>query len=130
MQSSLIKADIADLARQLVTLDTAYEMPTKHHFVDGMYCREAFMHAGTIGVGATHKKACFNLLTEGTIVVSNGEEEVILKAPQTFIGGAGVQKVGYALTDVVWVNVFRTDATTVEEAEQELFVEDIYKENK
>lgn len=120
---------MAELTAQLEKLDTVYECPTKHHFVDGMYCREAFMHAGTIGVGATHKKACFNLLTEGKIIVSNGEEEVVLKAPQTFVGGAGVQKIGYAITDVVWVNVFRTDATTVEEAEKELFIEKIYKEN-
>ena len=128
MQSALIKADIQELTLQLLKHPALYEPPTKHHFVDGMYCRETFIHAGTMGVGATHKKACFNLLTEGSIIVSNGEHEVTLQAPQTFIGGIGVQKIGYALTDVVWVNVFRTDATTVEEAERELFTEEIYKE--
>jgi hypothetical protein len=122
-----IKQDIDELQQQLQQLDTVYEPPTNHHFVDGMYCREMFALKGTMIIGATHKKPCFNLLTEGTILVSNGSEEVVLKAPQTFIGADGVQKIGYALTDVVWVNVFRTDATTVEEAELELFEEDIYK---
>ena len=74
--------------------------------------------------------ACFNILLEGEIVVSNGEGEVVLKAPQTFINGIGIQKIGYCLTDVLWANVFRTEATTVEEAEQELFEETIYKETE
>jgi len=120
---------VKDLTSQLIEHPDCFELPTKHHFVDGMYCRELFIGAGTLLVGATHTKACLNLLTEGTIVISNGEQEVTLKAPQTFIGRAGVQKIGYALTDCVWVNVFRTDTTTVEDAERELFVEEIFKEN-
>jgi len=127
--SSLAKQEISNLCKQLQQMDGQYEPPTKHYFIDGMYCREMFVLAGTIIVGATHKKPCINLLTEGEIVISNGEKEVILKAPQTFIGDKGIQKAGLAKTDVVWVNVFRTDATTVEEAEQELFEEEIYKEN-
>jgi len=128
-QKSLsIQEDVKELKEQLERHPGVYEPPTKHTFIDGMYCRETFVHAGTIGIGATHKTACINLLTEGTIVVSNGEKEVYLKAPQTFVGAPGVQKIGYAITDVVWVNVFRTDATSIEEAEQELFVEEIYKE--
>jgi hypothetical protein len=122
-----VKGNILELQQQLQQLDTVYEPPTLHHFVDGMYCREAIVLAGSMLIGATHKKACINLLTEGTIVVSNGTEDIILKAPQTFIGNKGKQKVGYALTDVVWVNVFRTDALSIDEAEQELFEEEIYK---
>ena len=129
MESNIVKQDIQELNQQLKALDTQYEPPTKHIFLDGMYCREMFALAGTMLIGATHTKDCINLLTEGEIIVGNGEKEVILKAPQTFIGGAGIQKIGYALTDVVWVNIFRTDATSVEEAEQELFIEKIYKEN-
>jgi len=119
--NSLVKKDIQELSLQLETHPGRYEAPTKHYFLDGMYCRECFVLAGSIGVGKIHKKASFNLLTEGTIVVSNGEQEVVLKAPQIFIGNAGKQKIGHAITDVVWVNVFRTDTTTVAEAEQELF---------
>ncbi len=119
--NALIKRDIQELSQQLTEHPGRYEAPTKHYFLDGMYCRECFVLAGSTGVGKLHKKASFNLLTEGTILVSNGEQEVILKAPQIFMGSAGKQKIGHALTDVVWVNIFRTDATTVTEAEQELF---------
>ena len=134
MSKAIIKSlvasrpEVKDLAKQLMAHPNVYEPPVNHYFLDGMYCRETLVVAGTIGVGATHKTASFNLLIEGTIVVSNGETEVVLKAPQIFIGSAGVQKNGYMLTDVIWVNVFRTDTTTVEEAEKELFVENIYKE--
>ena len=134
MSKAIIKSliysrpEVKDLAEQLLAHPDAYEPPTNHYFLDGMYCREMFAHAGSILVGVTHKTACFNFLTEGTIVVSNGEKEVVLKAPQTFIGSAETQKTAFALTDVVWVNVFRTDTTTVAEAEKELFVENIYKE--
>jgi len=126
-KSIVIQEEIQELHKQLLDSGTAYEPPTLHHFVDGMYCRESIILKGTLGIGATHRKACFNLLTEGTILVSNGKEDIILKAPQTFIGSAGIQKIGYALTDVVWVNVFRTDAASIEEAEQELFEEELYK---
>jgi len=115
----------ANIVDELVKHPASYEPPTKHYFLDGMYCREMFVHEGTLAVGATHTTSCFNLLTEGTIVVGNGDEAVELKAPQVFVSGPGVQKVGLAITDVVWVNVFRTDATTVEEAEQELFSENL-----
>jgi hypothetical protein len=93
-----------------------------------MYYREMFALQGTVLIGAHHKEDCYNILLDGKIVVSNGEKEVVLEAPQTFINAKGVQKIGYCLTDVLWANVFRTDATTVEEAEQELFEEEIYKE--
>jgi len=134
MSKAIIKSlvysrpEVKDLADQLRAHPNAYEPPVNHYFLDGMYCREAFAVAGTLGVGATHTKGCFNLLIEGTMTVSNGDKEVVLKAPQIFIGGAGSEKIVYAVTDVIWVNVFRTDATTVEEAEKELFVENIYKE--
>jgi hypothetical protein len=122
-----VSDDILELKHQLEKLDGVYEPPTKHTFIDGMYCREMFILAGTMIIGAKHKQPCINLLTEGTIVVSNGTKEITLKAPQTFIGTKGTQKIGYALTDVVWVNVFRTDVTTVEEAELELIDGNIYK---
>lgn len=125
---SLVVKDVKELQEQLEA--TQYEPPTRHNFVDGMYMRETLVFAGTLGIGATHKKCCFNLLVEGEILVSDGTQEVRLKAPQSFIGNKGEQKYGLALTDVVWVNVFRTDATNVVDAERELFEEEIYKEKQ
>lgn len=125
MQSALIKKDIANLTEQLEELPTAYVPPVNHYFTDGMYCRETFTHAGTMLVGATHKKSCFNILTEGIVVVSNGEVETKVKAPQIFVSSPGSQKLGYCLTDTIMVNVFNVEATTVEEAEKELYEEDL-----
>jgi hypothetical protein len=122
--------EIQELNKQLQLMDTQYEPPVNHYFKDGMYCRETFTHAGTMLIGATHKQATFNILTEGEVTVSNGDKVVYLKAPQIFISEAGSQKVAYCITDTIMVNVFRTDAKTPDEAEQELFKEEIYKETQ
>ena len=129
-KSIVIKKEIKKLQEQLEQLPTVYEAPTNHYFKDGMYCRETFTHADTMLVGATHKKASFNILTEGEVIVSDGVKEVKLKAPQIFVSDPGSQKVAYCITDTIMVNVFRTDATSVEEAEQELYEEELYKENR
>ena len=107
-----------------------YEPPIDHKFMDGIYYREMFVLKDTVLVGATHTKECYNILLSGEIMVGIGDDVRILKAPLTFVTSPGVQKVGYCLTDVLWANVFRTDAITVEEAEKELFKEEIYKEIK
>lgn len=128
MQSITIKDDIDELKQQLDVMPSKYEIPTSHMFLNGMYYREMRAVKNTMLIGATHKVACYNILLKGTIVVSNGVKEVILEAPCTFISAKGVQKIGYCLTEVIWANVFRTEVTTVEEAEKELFEEEIYKE--
>jgi hypothetical protein len=129
-KSIALQKDIDEFSVSLHRLPTKYEPPVNHYFKDGMYCRETFTHADTMLVGATHTKASFNILTEGEVVISDGETEVKLKAPQIFISEPGSKKIAYCITDTIMVNVFRTSATSVEEAEKELYIEELYKENR
>jgi hypothetical protein len=124
-KSLSIREDVRELQVQLDKHKDFYVPPCNHYFNDGMYCRETFTHAGTMLIGATHKKSCFNILTEGKVIVSNGIKEVVLKAPQVFVSSIGVQKIAYCITDTIMINVFRTEATTVDEAEKELYEEDL-----
>lgn len=100
------------------------DIQTTHRFVDGMYYRSMKAPAGSLIVGATHKKSCINILISGEIMISNGSECVRMKAPQTFEGTKDTGKTGFAITDIEWVNIFRTDALTVRDAETELFEEE------
>ena len=126
----ILKEDITKLKEYVETLPTVYEPLTRHKFLDGMYYREMFALKDTIIIGATHTKPCYNILLKGEIAVNVRGKTKILEAPLTFVTVSGVQKVGYCLTDVLWANVFRTDLTTVQEVEKELFKEEIYKENR
>jgi len=119
--------DIVELNNQLQAC-TKYEPPTRHMVVDSMYYREMFALQGTMLIGATHTKPCYNILLYGKICVGDGEDFVVIEAPQTFITAPGKQKVGYCITDVIWANVFHTDKTELQDIEQELFKEEIYKE--
>lgn len=49
----------------------------------------------------------------------------LMEAPEIFVGPAGTQRVGYALTDVVWLNVHGSTETDPEKLEKELTVESV-----
>lgn len=100
------------------------ELPTKHYFAGGMYCREGVIPAGTVIVGKVHKTEHFIMVLKGRITVWTETGRVELCAP--FIGTcpASVQRMGYAHEDTVFVNVHRTDKTNLEEVEADLVVAD------
>ena len=72
-------------------------MPVNHHLKDGLYTREIFMPKGMLVVS-------LKVMTD-----------------------IGTQRVAYIHEDTTWVCVYRTDATTIEEAEKEVYTEN-YKE--
>ena len=96
----------------------ARELEVKHTFQDGMYMRELHIPKGTLLVGKVHKLACMNLVTKGDISVvtelGSGRVQAGYSAPSP----AGIQKLGFAHEDTVFVNVFRTDETDPEKIDQ------------
>jgi hypothetical protein len=98
--------------------------PIFHRFAGGIYTREMHAPAGAIIVGAIHKDAYHISVLKGRIWVVNefGIREIV--APFSFTAREGVKNIGYVLEDLVWVDSTRTDKTTVEEAEKEMFVDD------
>jgi len=93
---------------------------TKHHFAPGIYVRELFIPAGTILTGAIHRFEVMNILVSGSIRVTTDAGVQTLTGPMVFNSKAGSKKAGFALTDVVFLNVHPTDLTDVDEIEKEV----------
>lgn len=93
---------------------------TTHHFAPGVYVRELFIPAGTVLTGAIHRFEVMNILVSGSIRVTTDEGVQTLTGPMVFNSKAGSKKAGYAITDVVFLNVHPTNLTDVDEIEKEV----------
>lgn len=87
------------------------EFEVKHTFLPGLYMRELLIPKGSLLVGKIHRLPCLNVVSKGDISVvtelGGGRVQAGYSAPSP----AGIQKVGYAHEDTIFVNVFRTDET-------------------
>lgn len=101
------------------------EAPVTHHFADGVYGREMFIPAGTMLTGKIHRFATLNVLAQGEIEVTTPDGMRRLKAPAVFVSPPGCKKVGYALTDVVWINVHPTEETDLAKIEAHFIVPEL-----
>jgi len=99
------------------------DCPVTHRFSKGVYLREIFMPKDTIIIGKIHATEHFNILLKGDVTVITAAGQERLKAPYTFISGAGVQKVVYMHTDCIWQTIHVTESTDLEQIEKEVIVE-------
>ena len=101
--------------------DCPYEY--HHSFVGGMYRREVHFPAGHLIVGAIHATDYIVNVLSGRILIASefGASEVLAGA--NFMAKKGVKHIGYTLEDTVWVDTYRTNTTTIEEAEKELYAD-------
>jgi hypothetical protein len=97
------------------------DLPVEHLFGGGMCIRQMFIPAGTIVVGKIHRHAHPNFLLQGEVIVvtEHGGREKIT-APHSMISEPGTKRVVYALTDVLWAVVHKTDTTDPIELEHEV----------
>ncbi|MDQ7996058.1 MAG: hypothetical protein AAGC76_09405 [Luteibacter sp.] len=96
---------------------------TSHYFADGVYGRALLIPAGTALTGKMHRQRHLNFLMQGTIRVwteQGGMKE--LEAPQIIVSDPGTKRVGYALTDTIWVTVHATEKTDLAEIEAEVII--------
>ena len=100
-------------------------MPLKHHIKDGIYTREIFMPKGMLVLSFIHKTnhPSFFMSGDMSVITDTGEVKRI-KAPMVVHTEIGTQRIAYMHEDTVWVCTYRTDATTVEDAEKEVYTED------
>ncbi len=96
------------------------ELPTEHHFADGMYCRVLFRPAGTLIVGKVHRKEHLYIVCHGTIRVTTDEGVKEIVGPKIIVSSPGTKRAVLALTDATCLTVHRTDSRDVEEIEREL----------
>ena len=98
--------------------------PLFHYFAGGVYYREIHMDAGYFAVGRLHLHDCMVYMLQGKVLVCDIDGVRIVEGPCRFESKAGLKRVGYIIEPVVWIDIHRTDAETVEEAEAELFQDD------
>lgn len=130
----IIWKEIEEFSKQLSAIEGAaihhtQEMedsfPLTHHLDNGLYTREVFMPKGSLVVSFIHKQnhPSFFMSGEMSILLDTGEVKRI-KAPMKVMTEIGTQRVAYMHEDCTWVCVYRTDATTIEEAEKEVYTVD------
>ncbi len=117
------RSDINNLQMHLATLPQD-EPVMEHYFSNGMYCRKAYIKAGTRIVGKVHKEPHFFICISGTMKVWTDEDVAIVHPGDVICSKAGVKRVILALTDVVGMNIHKTDNTDLDEIEKELVEED------
>lgn len=97
------------------------DVQTDHTFLDGMYMRRASAKAGTLVVGAIHKKSCYSMLIKGKIRQVDGDKEYEIEAPAVIVTEAGSSRSAFVLEDCVYVTITRAESTNVEDVEKELY---------
>jgi|TARA_R110000803_G_scaffold44879_2_gene94794 hypothetical protein len=107
------------------TQEMEESFPLTHHLDNGLYTREVFMPKGSLVVSFIHKQnhPSFFMSGEMSILLDTGEVKRI-KAPMKVMTEIGTQRVAYMHEDCTWTCVYRTDATTIEEAEAEVYTVD------
>lgn len=96
------------------------ECPVSHFFGPNLYVREVFVPAGSVVITHSHKKEHLNILLKGRGLLTIDGVTREIEAPFMFVGKKG-RKVGMALEDVVWQNIFATSETDIEKLEEMLF---------
>tara|TARA_R110000765_G_scaffold12827_2_gene39233 strand:- start:1830 stop:2360 length:531 start_codon:yes stop_codon:yes gene_type:complete len=106
--------------------------PVKHTFSDGIYVREMFIPKGMMLVGKIIKQTHHIFLMSGKIGIITEDGEKIMEGPCSIVAKGGTKRVGYALTDVVWINVHPNinDTQDLDKLEQYVIAEDYDEYNR
>jgi quercetin dioxygenase-like cupin family protein len=97
-----------------------YEPPTEHLFHGGMYCRQVWRPEGCTIVGKVHKKEHFYVVVSGTICVTTDDGVETVTGPKVLCSKPGTKRAVYAITDALCMTFHVVEATTIEDAENEL----------
>jgi len=98
--------------RKIMEAMPQVELRFDHQFCPGIYGRKMSAPQGALILGAKHALPNFVVLLSGSIAVAdemNGAR--ILHAPIVECCPAGLQRLGYCLTAVEWMNFFPTPET-------------------
>ncbi len=127
VQSKSVIPTVADI-KKLISVAKDIEqlpMPLKHHHSENSYVREIFMARGMVVIGKKHATRHLNIVVSGECLVWTVHGKHHIKVtngmPVTFESMAGVQKVLYMISDVVWMTVHPTSETN-EEALEGIFI--------
>jgi hypothetical protein len=115
--------DIERLQAVMATMPQV-ELPTKHYFASGLYCRELFRPAGTTIVGKVHKREHLYMVLSGIVTVIGTGEPQTLEAPAILVSAPGTKRAVFAHTDATCCTVHATELKDLEAIEAELIEPD------
>lgn len=120
-----VRSFIDSLTREMVALPADGELVqltlrVEHTVQDGMYMRKLFIPKGALLVGKIHLKSCINIVACGDISVLTEHGMRRLSPGFTGVSHAGIQKVGKAHENTIFINIFRTDMTDIADIEREI----------
>jgi len=75
--------------------------PVKHHFSEGIYCREIFIAAGHYVGGVKHKISSYFIVAYGTLEIIGAHKNKIVTAPYLSRNEPGQKNGVFAHTDVL-----------------------------
>lgn len=120
-----IRKSIRKFTRFLMELPDQIDFPVEHTLIDGVYTRTLFIPKGSFLVGKIHLKECVNIVAKGDISILTETGMGRFQAGYIAVSKPGIQKLGYAHEDTVFVNVFRTDETNIEKIEAGIATTDL-----
>lgn len=127
-QKSLI--DAVNDAEKIILNEEQVECPVYHSFGPNIYMREVHIKAGTFAIGHHQNFEHVNIFVKGKARMLNDDGTfTVLTAPMLFIGKPG-RKVGFAIEDMIWVNVYSETDQNVENLESKLLTKSLAFEEK
>lgn len=114
---------VAALTAAALRVPDRVEIPTEHHFAEGIYTRKIFIPRGTLIVGKVHLRETTNICALGDITILTADGIRRFRAGEVIVSAPGIQKVGYAHEDTIWINVHATNERDLEKIEAK-FVRD------
>lgn len=116
--------EVIDVVESIIANQPQIECPVTHRFTPNMYIREVFVPSGTILTSEIHKEEHPHVLSLGKITMWDGEGgQISVSAPYCGITKANARRVVLVHEDCIFTTFHVTDKTTVEEAENDIFVE-------
>jgi hypothetical protein len=76
--------------------------------------RTMFIPKGMLLVGKIHKLDCINIVSKGDISILTEKGSGRMVAGDSAVSLAGSQKIGFANEDTIFINIFRTDETSID----------------
>jgi hypothetical protein len=116
--------EVIDIVENIIANQPQVECPVTHRFTPNMYIREVFVPAGTILTSEIHKEEHPHVLSLGKITMWDGEGgEITVSAPYCGITKANARRVVLVHDNCIFTTFHVTQATNVEDAEKDIFVE-------
>lgn len=114
---------IAKRKEEMLVSPNRIDLPFTESLENGLYTRTLFIPKGCELVGKIHRKPCVNIVAKGDITIMTETGLLRVRAGYSVTSPAGIQKIGYAHEDTIFINVFRTDQTDITAIEAELTCE-------